>query len=316
MARLPGQMNSPEPAPLPRRLVVGTRGSPLARAQTNEALTPLRLVVPTIEIDVHIIRTAGDRDRRMPLAVIGGTGVFVKEIERALLAGAIDLAVHSLKDLPPRLEPGLALLAVPVRADPRDALVSRDGLTLERMPPGSRIGTGSARRRALLLRARPDVEVVDVRGNVETRIARVRDGTIDAVVLAAAGLSRLGRLSEASEILPTEIMLPSPGQGALGIEGRLDDPFAHEVAVLLDDPVAHACVNAERAFLDRLGSGCASPVAAFARALDGTIEVRAMIASVDGSSAHEAAVRGLAGDAPALGVQLAVELMGAAFGRG
>lgn len=300
----------PRGGSLQQRLIAGTRGSRLARGQTEEALAPLRALMPDLEIDVNVIRTAGDRDRRMPLAVIGGTGVFVKEIERALSAEVIDLAVHSAKDLPPALEPGLALLAVPPRADARDVIVSRDRLPLAQLPAGSRVGTGSARRRALLLRARPDLQVVDVRGNVETRIARVRDGSIDAAILAAAGLIRLDRLDEASEILSIETMLPSPGQGALAIEGRAGDPFAREIAGLLDDPPSHACVDAERAFLGRLGAGCASPVAAYARWLDGTIEIQAIIASVDGQSVGAATARGQMDEAEALGVQLAVDLMG------
>jgi hydroxymethylbilane synthase len=295
---------------LHRRLVVGTRGSRLARAQTEEALAPLRVLLPDLEIEIRVIRTAGDRDRRMPLAVIGGTGVFAKEIERALSAEVIDLAVHSAKDLPPALERGLALLAVPPREDPRDAVVSRDGMTIQNLPPGSRVGTGSARRRALLLRARPDLEIVDARGNVETRIALVRNGTVDAVILAAAGLSRLGRLAEASEVMSFEQMLPSPGQGALALEGRVNDDLAHEVAALLDDPASHAAVTAERAFLGRLGSGCSSPVAAYARSADGTIEIQAAIVSVNGQSAAFASMLGPIHDAEALGVQLAVELMG------
>jgi hydroxymethylbilane synthase len=297
-----------------RQLVVGTRGSALARAQTEEALEPLRVAMPDLDVDVRVIRTAGDRDRRVSLAVIGGSGVFVKEIERALLAGVVSLAVHSLKDLPPRLEPGLALLAVPARADPRDALVSRDRLTLEQMTPGSRVGTGSARRRALLLHLRPDIEVVDVRGNVETRIAQVRDGSLDAVILAAAGLERLGRLDDATEIFPPEVMLPSPGQGALAIEGRAEDPFAREMAMLIDDPASHACALAERAFLDRLGAGCNSPLGAYARMVDGTIELRAMIASVDGDRAQISNFHGPAADATTVGVQLAIELMEAGLG--
>jgi hydroxymethylbilane synthase len=297
-----------------RKLIVGTRGSDLARNQTEQALAPLRRQRPDITIEVRIIRTEGDRKRRTSLSVLGGTGVFVKEIERALTDGDIDLAIHSAKDLPPALAPGLTLAAVPLRSDARDALISRDGLRLAQLPPGSRIGTGSARRRAMLLLARPDLEVVDIRGNVETRIARVRDGSVDAVVLAAAGLARLGRIEEASDVLLLDVMLPAPGQGALAIEGRSGDPALAEIAAVLDDPVTHACVTAERGFLGRLGAGCTLPVGAYAQSFDGTIELRAAIVSADGSTMSAASLRGELDDAAAIGSQLAAQMTGTGFG--
>jgi hydroxymethylbilane synthase len=291
--------------------VVGTRGSELARTQTEEALAPLRAAQPGLEIEVRVIRTAGDRDRRSSLSEIGGQGVFVRDIERALLDGAIDLAVHSLKDLPPRLAPGLEIGAVPPRADPRDALVSRDGLRLAQLPPGSRVGTSSARRRALLRHLRPDLQVVDVRGNVGTRIARVREGVLDAVVLAAAGLARLGRLAEAAELFEPALMLPAPGQGALALEVRSADSAAAQLIATLDDRVSHLCALAERAFLGRLGAGCSEPVGAYAAIADATIRLDAFIATPDGTSLQRAADEGPGADAAAVGERLAERLLAA-----
>jgi hydroxymethylbilane synthase len=292
-----------------RRLVVGTRGSELARSQTEEALAPLRRLRPQLDIEIRVIRTTGDREQRASLSLIGGAGVFVKEIERALLLGEIDLAVHSAKDLPPALDPALLLMAVPPRADPRDAFVSRDNLKLPQLPIGSRIGTGSARRRSMLLRARPDLEIVDIRGNVESRVARLHEGSIDGVVLAASGLGRLGRLEEASEIFSPDVMLPAPGQGALAIEGRRDDAMALELTALLDEPISRACVTAERAFLAQLGSGCSLPVGAYARCVDDRIELQAVIFSTATSSESAASMVGGCSDAEALGANLAAHLM-------
>jgi hydroxymethylbilane synthase len=290
------------------KLVVGTRGSALARAQTEEAIAPLRRARPDLSIELKVVQTKGDREQQEPLSVIGGTGVFVKEIERQLLQGQIDIAVHSLKDVPPALEPGLEIVAVPARADPRDALISRDSLTLAQLPAGSRVGTGSARRRALLMSVRPDVEIVDVRGNVDTRISKVRSGQLDAVVLAAAGLQRIGRLGEAAEIFDPQFMLPAPGQGALAIEACVGDK-GRQIGGLLDDPETHASVRAERAFLRRLGSGCLQPVGAFARIFGDTIELRALIADLKGGKPVSGSLRGPRSEPEALGRRLAEELM-------
>lgn len=301
-------VTAPQPA---RRLTAGTRGSELARRQTDEALAPLRAARPDLEIEVTVVRTAGDRDQRTPLSVLGGQGIFATELERALLDGRIDLAVHSLKDLPPRLASGLTILAIPPREDPSDALVSRGSLPLAGLAAGARVGTGSARRRALLLRLRPDLSVVEVRGNVETRIVRVREGALDAVVLAAAGLRRLGRLDEAAEIFPPQLMIPAPGQGALAIEARLDDPMLAQIAPVLDDPPSHLCARVERAFLARLGSGCTAPVGAYASLAGDTIKLQAFIASADGGSIQTASLEGPAEAAESLGVQLAETLLAA-----
>jgi hydroxymethylbilane synthase len=296
-------------APVRRRLIVGTRGSALALAQTEEAIAPLRQKLPDTEILVEVIRTTGDREASAPLSQIGGQGVFVKEIERALLDCRVDLAVHSLKDLPPRMPLGLHLAAIPTRTDPHDALISRNFLTLAHLPPGSRIGTSSSRRRALLMNLRRDVDVVELRGNVETRIGRVRDGTVDATVLAVAGLTRLGLQGEAAEVFSPDTMIPAPGQGALAIEARDGDAFVREVAALLDDSASRLCAVAERGFLARLGSGCNSPVGAYATLTDGRITLRAFLARPDGTSLRTASIGGVGEDAEALGERVAEMLL-------
>ncbi len=300
--------------PLRRGLIAATRGSELARTQTAEVLALLRAARPGLEIETRIVRTQGDRDRQSSLSEIGGQGVFARDIERALLEGVVDLAVHSLKDLPPRLPPGLELAAIPPRADPRDALVGRGGLTLAALPRGSRVGTGSARRRALLQHLRPDLQVVDVRGNVGTRIARVQDGTLDAVVLAAAGLARLGRLDEAAEIFGVDVMLPAPGPGALALEVRSGDAWVAELIATLDDPPSRLCALAERAFLARLDAGCSEPVGAYARMAGATIRLDAFIASPDGANLQRLCEEGPSDRAEATGIRLAERLV-AAYGE-
>jgi len=242
-------------------LRLGTRRSALALAQS-------RLVADAVTaatgraVELVEVTTAGDLSEQ-PLTQIGGTGVFVSALREAVLAGAVDLAVHSLKDLPVGPAEGLRLAAVPERADPRDLLVSRDGLRLADLPVGARVGTGSPRRAGQLRAARPDLAVVDVRGNVDTRIGQVRAGRLDAVVLAVAGLSRLGRLDEATEVLDADVMLPAPGQGALAVECRSDTDLNGLLAVL-EHPPTRTAVTAERALLGALQAGCSAPVGALA----------------------------------------------------
>jgi hydroxymethylbilane synthase len=226
--------------------------------------------------EIREIRTEGDRSSA-PLTEIGGAGVFTKAIEDALVAGEIDVAVHSLKDLPPALTAGLVLAAIPKRADPRDALVTRDGRGLADLPPGARIGTGSERRAVQLKRLRADVAPLSIRGNVDTRIRKVDDGEYDAVVLAMAGLERLGLAARASQTFEVDQMIPSPGQGALAVQVREDDEEAGSAVAPLDDAPTEACVAAERAFLARLGAGCRLPVAAHAEVAHGRYTLRAMI---------------------------------------
>ena len=276
-------------------LRIGSRPSRLALAQAELIRHKLAALAPSVTIEIVPIRTSGDRMATAALAQVGGKGLFVKELEQALVAGRIDLAVHSMKDLPARLAPGFRIAAVPERADPRDVLLARAGVTLTALPRGARLGTSSARRRFEALRLRPDLEVVALRGNVDTRLARLAAGDFDAIILARAGLPRLGRGAGdaaaggvALAPLDARDFVPSGGQGALCIEASVGRPVAGsaelEAAVAaLDDPRAHLEIAAERAFLAALGASCVSPVGVFAR-LDGvTLGMRALVFSLDGA---------------------------------
>jgi hydroxymethylbilane synthase len=278
---------------LPDRLRLGTRRSPLARTQSRwvaDRLTEaLARALPdrSIEVELVEITTRGDVTKAS-LATLGGTGVFVSALREALLAKEIDLAVHSLKDLPTAAADDLVLAAVPVREDPSDVLVARDGLSITDLPPGSRVGTGSPRRAAQVRALGLGLDVVDVRGNVDTRLRMVGDGTLDAVVLAHAGLARLGRAAEATMSFGPELMLPAPGQGALAAETRAADAAVSAALALLDHPVTRACVSAERALLARLEAGCAAPLGALAQVRDGgarglELALEAVVISTDGT---------------------------------
>lgn len=299
-----------------RPVRLGTRASTLARTQSGtvaEALSaalgrPVELVEVTTDGDVN----------GAPLASFGSTGVFVSALREALLRGDVDVAVHSLKDLPTTPEPGLVVAAIPQREDPRDALVARDGLTLGELPAGSRLGTGSPRRAAQVLALGLGLEVVPVRGNVDTRLAFVRDGELDAVILARAGLSRLGRADEATEVLDPLQVLPAPGQGALAVECRADDAELIDLLAALDHADTRTAVSAERALLAALEAGCTAPVGALAEVVEsldaaGTttleLSLRAVVAAPDGSDSLRRSASG-AFDAPeALGAALAAELL-------
>ncbi|MCE5249840.1 hydroxymethylbilane synthase [bacterium] len=246
-------------------LVLGTRGSTLALAQTETVRARLMLMFPELKIETRIIKTEGDIDRTSPLSDFGGRGAFVRSIENALLLHKIDAAVHSLKDLPSKLPEGLVLGAAPERADYRDVLVSPVGHTLKTLPSGSVIATGSIRRRVQIRAVRPDVVFADIRGNIETRLKKPGHESVDAVVLAAAGLERLGLSSAVTEYLDTETVLPAPCQGALGLECRADDPDVLSLLNAIDDRDVRACVETERAFIETLGMGCHMPVGALAR---------------------------------------------------
>jgi hydroxymethylbilane synthase len=246
---------------------IGTRGSALALAQSGYVRTLLPGGESAHRLDV--IETAGDRNPQASLRRIGGKGVFTKELELALLDGRIDLAVHSLKDLPTEAMPGLAIGALLPREDPRDALVTLDGTKLDTLPAGARLGTSSLRRRSQILARRPDLLVEDLRGNVPTRLARLEDGRLRAVIVAAAGLKRLKLLDRATELIDESVMLPAPGQGILALQIRADDPPTAQAAGTLHDPAAQAEADAERTFLAVLGGGCLVPVGARATA-DGT----------------------------------------------
>lgn len=289
-----------------RTLVVGTRGSALALRQTRGIVASLRRRHPQLAIAIREIRTTGDAEQVASLQSIGGQGVFVKEIEEALARGDIDLAVHSLKDLPGTLRAGLTLGAIPRRADARDALIARQGLTLSELPHGAVIGTGAARRMAQLRALRPDCVIHDLRGNVDTRLRKALDldGPYDAIVLAVAGLQRLKRDSVITEVLPLDTMLPAPGQGALGLEIRADDTWAHELILPLEHRPTAVAVTAERGFLAGLGGGCQAPIAALGRARGRHLWLTGMIALPDGTLVRKM-TQGEARDAEALGHQLA-----------
>jgi hydroxymethylbilane synthase len=292
-------------------LRLGTRASALARTQSQTVADALTTATGRPVELVHI-STEGDRSAAA-IAQLGGTGVFVTAIRRALLEGRIDLAVHSYKDLPTRPEPGLVLAAVPGREDPRDALVARDGLTLGELPPGSRVGTGAPRRTAQLHALGLGLEVVAIRGNVDTRMGRVASGDLDAVVLARAGLARLGLLDAVTESLDPLQMLPAPAQGALAVECRADDAGTRELLAALDDAGARACVAAERAVLAALEAGCSAPVAAYAEIAEGEdgpeLFLRAGVTALDGSDAVRGSLTGPVAGAESLGCALAADLL-------
>lgn len=292
-----------------RALVVGTRASALARIQAEQVLERLRSLCPERSFQVQYIHTSGDHDQQTPLTKIGGQGVFVKEIENALLAGAVDLAVHSLKDMPVVQPDGLVVAAVLPRGEPRDALVSRLGVGLARLPAGAVVGTGSLRRQAQLRAFRPDLRIVGLRGNVDTRLRKARSEEYDAVILAAAGLIRLGRADEITEILSPEIMLPAVGQGVIAVEARADDAETLAVTRALDDPTARAATIAERTFLRELGGGCHVPIAAYAEVLGSNLWLRGLVADAEGRRVARGEQRGPAARPEAIGRALALQLL-------
>lgn len=265
--------------PAPGVLRLATRGSPLALVQARIVARLLQSARAGVRVEEVVVRTEGDRRTEAELDRIGGQGVFVKEIQAAVLEGRADVAVHSAKDLPPVTPPGLVLAAVPARADPRDALV---GSTLDELPPGAAVATGSARRRAQLANLRPDLTFVGLRGNMATRVQRAGTGAVAAVVAAAAALDRLGWGDRVAERLSVVRCLPQVGQGALALECRADDHAARQLLDAIDDPRAHLELRAERSFLAALGAGCTLPVAGWAEPGDGALRLHGMIASGDG----------------------------------
>ncbi len=290
-------------------LVLGTRGSKLAVHQSEWVQARLKELVPDVTVTLRRIQTSGDKILDVPLAKIGGKGLFVKEIEEALLSGEIDLAVHSMKDVPTELPEGLDLLCVPFREDPRDALISRDGRPFRDLPQGAKVGTSSLRRQAQLLQARPDLSIGMLRGNLDTRLRKLREGQFDAIVLAAAGLRRLGWDREITEYLAPEISLPAIGQGALGIEGRKDDAFVRSLLSGLEHGPTRTMVLAERALLHRLQGGCQVPIAAYATLSGSGVTLEGLVASVDGKEIIRDRVQGTAADPESMGIQLAERLL-------
>jgi hydroxymethylbilane synthase len=286
---------------------IGTRGSALALAQANA--TAEGLSAHGHDVEIVPMRTEGDRLASARLATIGGKGLFVREIEEALLDGRIDVAVHSLKDLPAEVPAGLVLAAFPERADPRDVLIARRAGGLDALAPGAVVGTSSPRRRALVLAARPDLAVEPLRGNVDTRLGKLAAGACDAVILAAAGLARLGIEPPHADALGVDEFVPAVGQGVLGLEARADDARVCAALGRLDDPATRACAVAERAFLARLGASCVTPVAAHASVAGDAITLRALVVSEDGRKILRETGAGPAGEGAALGRRIADALL-------
>jgi hydroxymethylbilane synthase len=294
------------------RIRIGTRGSKLALAQANLVALKLREEMG-VEAELVVIRTTGDsRPGRHGgpegPAAPGGKGVFVKEIQAALLRGEIELAVHSLKDLPAREPDGLCIAAIPSRADPSDALVSLDGSSLKDLPPGAVIGTSSLRRRAQILHFRPDLVIRDMRGNLDTRLRKLEERACHALIVAAAGMERLGMERRITERIPFEICLPAPGQGAIAVEGREDDTQSLALARAIDDPAAHAEARAERALVEALGADCQVPLGALARCEQGCLTLEAVVAAPDGRNLVRARAEGDPGKPEQLGNEGAEQL--------
>ncbi len=287
---------------------IATRRSPLAKWQANHVADLLRAEEPGLEVRLHELVTKGDRILEVPLAEVGGKGLFVKEIEDALLHGDAEIAVHSMKDLPAELAGGLAIGAVPEREDPRDALCSPRYETLDRLPKGARVGTSSLRRSAQLKAMRPDLQIEMVRGNVETRLRKASEA-LDAVVLAYAGLRRLGLGGHATYVFPTEEMLPAVAQGALALEARASDGPTMKRLAALEHPETRVRVEAERGFLARIEGGCQVPIAGHATIEGGHVRMRALVASLDGERIIRGERSGPAAEARQLGVSLAEELL-------
>ncbi len=295
-------------------LRIATRKSALALWQAEHVAALLRKAHPDLAVELVPMTTKGDRILDRSLAAIGGKGLFIKELEVAIESGRADLAVHSMKDVPAELPEGMMIAAVLPRADPRDALVSPRHPGLADLPPGARVGTSSLRRQAQLLAQRPDLKIEPLRGNVDTRLKRVADGELDAIVLACAGLVRLGWESRITARLPVTTSLPAVGQGVIGIECRRDDARTRSALAALDHADTHTVLAAERAFAERLGGSCQSPIAAHA-ALDGAgLGLEGLVAEPDGSQVFRDRIHGAATDAAALGRELAERLLSAGAG--
>ncbi len=289
-------------------VTIGSRGSQLALIQSELVAAEIKQLNPHLEINITNITTKGDRDRQTPLDRLAGVGIFVKELEEALIDGRIDLAVHSLKDMPTEIPQGLSLAAVTERLDPRDVLVSRMGKLAE-LVPGSRIGTGSPRRAAQLTACRPDLEVSSIRGNVDTRLKKVADGEFDGVIVAAAAMIRLGWEDRISEYLSVEDFLPAVGQGALVVEIRSDDEETNGLISPINHQPTWQSVTAERAFLSTLGGGCRTPMAALGTINGSTLRLEGMVADASGKRMLRTLEEGSATTAEQLGVKLAQRML-------
>lgn len=293
-----------------KTLRIGTRASQLALWQANWVKSELEKKYPGLEVTLTKIKTQGDKILDVPLAMVGGKGLFVKEIEEAMLRGEIDIAVHSMKDVPTFFPEGLALRCITEREDPRDIVVLRPGFKSFRdLPQGARIGTSSLRRKAMLLHLRPDFQMVDIRGNVETRIRKLTEDNLDAVVLAAAGMHRLGFTGQIGEYLPTDVSLPAIGQGALGIESRIADAEVNALIDFFNHPETAAAVKGERAVLRRLEGGCQVPIGAYGEVKDGRLTLTGLVASIDGAKFLKKTVVCAPEEAEKVGISLADDLI-------
>ena len=300
-----------DPSPARPAVRIGTRGSPLALAQSREARRRLLGVHPGLAgdgVEIVVIRTSGDRLRDRPLAEAGGKGLFTKEIEEALLTGTVDIAVHSMKDMETALPKGLALGCVLPREDPRDVFISSCADSLAALPKGATIGSASIRRRAQVLHTRPDLRIAPLRGNVETRLDKLAAGTVDAILLALAGLRRLGLAERVTRVLDEDEMLPAVGQGAIGIECREGDGRTAGLLAPLNDAATATCITAERSMLAALDGSCQTPIAGLARLCDGELVLRAAILRPDGGERHDTTRRGAPEEAAALGRDAGAEL--------
>jgi hydroxymethylbilane synthase len=294
---------------MPSELKIGTRGSQLALFQANWVKDRLVQAHPDLHVTLIKIKTTGDKIQDAPLAKIGGKGLFVKEIEEALLKKRTDLAVHSIKDVPTEFPEGLHLSVITKREDPRDVLISKDGKPLKDLPKGAKIGTSSLRRQAQLLHFRSDFELIPLRGNLDTRLKKLKTMNLDAIVLALAGVKRLGFDEKITEIIPPEVSLPAIGQGALGIETRMTDQEVESQIRFLNDRDSSIAVNAERAFLKKLEGGCQVPIAAFARIVGTTLHIDGLVGTIDGMRLIRHHVEGPIERAESLGVELAEILL-------
>jgi len=286
---------------------IGSRGSQLALWQAEWVRDQLQS--KGLKVEIQRIKTTGDKILDVPLAKVGGKGLFVKEIEEALLAGEIDLAVHSMKDMPGELPEALHLAAIPKREDPRDALISRDGARLSDLPKGAKVGTSSLRRQSQLWAIRPDLRIASLRGNLDTRLRKLKEGQFDAILLAAAGLHRLGWSDQITEYLDPERFIPAIGQGALGIECRREDPEINEIIAFLNHEETAIAVKAERAMLLRLEGGCQVPIGGYATLSGGKLCLEGIVASLDGKEVLRVSQTRVSSEAELLGIELAESLL-------
>lgn len=295
-------------------LVIGTRGSKLALWQ-SEHIKAMVEEITGLPVRLKVIKTTGDKILDVPLAKVGGKGLFTKELEVALMAGEVDMCVHSMKDVPTELPEGLFIAAMPERVDPRDVIVSGKGYTLDTLPEGARVGTSSLRRVAQVRHLRPDVEIVDVRGNLDTRMRKAEEGQVDAVILAAAGITRMGWADRITHYVEPEQMISAVGQGAIGVEIREDDEEMRHVMERIGHPETMECVTAERVVMRRLEGGCQVPIGAYARIEGATMVMDAMVGSLDGSTIVRRRIEGPAGDPVGLGERMVRELLDGGAGE-